>query len=89
VKFIFVVNTTISLATQVEADTLEQAIEAAKSRGPMSLCSQCAPGADEWGTSGELDCEPGMSELVDLHVDGDATAGPKLFDRACELWEES
>lgn len=53
---------TISVYTEVEAETEEEAIKEAQSRGVMGLCYQCANGSDncdvEWVTSGELDGVP-------------------------------
>lgn len=48
---------TISISTVVEARSEEHAKELASERPMMSLCHQCASGADdvEWITSGELD----------------------------------
>jgi hypothetical protein len=48
---------TISVYTEVVADTEEGAIEEANERPMMSLCHQCAGGipSDKWVTSGELD----------------------------------
>ena len=68
-KFSFVVSTSISMSTDVEADTLEQAIEEAKSRGPVGLCHQCSRGEpdEEWITSGEFDCDPGAGDLLGVY----------------------
>jgi hypothetical protein len=87
VKYIFIVEATISLSTEVEAETLEEAVQIAQSRSVKGLCYHCAQsGPEEWSTGGELDCDPSGSSLVDLHVEGDATAGGKLFEQAEELW---
>jgi hypothetical protein len=82
----FVINVTISLSVDVEADTLEAAMDLARSAGVKSLCHQCAnhePGV--WCTSGELDCDPTSSELVDLFVDGEEQNVNKL-KAATNLW---
>lgn len=84
-KYTFVVEGTISLHTDVEADSLDEAVEIARSRGVMSLCYQCARSQeDEWATSGELDCEPGALIEAwegDTNIDGDD------FDRAAEAFK--
>ena len=55
---------TISVFTEVEADSKEEAIEEAGSRSVMSLCHQCSRGDydAEWCTSGELDGEPDFEQ---------------------------
>jgi hypothetical protein len=73
-KYLFVVNTTISMHTEVEADSLEEAVELAKNNPVMSLCHQCSSHEDDkyWVTSGEFDCEPGdpdQSPLVEAIKD--------------------
>lgn len=57
---------TISVHTDVDAETPEEAIKIAQGRPMQGLCFQCAntEGADdEWRTSGELDGEPGDLEV--------------------------
>jgi hypothetical protein len=69
-SYTFVVQATISLHVTVQAETLESAKEAAQAAGIMGLCHQCARGRDgEWCTSGELDCDPASSPLVEVTVD--------------------
>jgi hypothetical protein len=51
---------TISIYTDVEAETEEEAIDAASERPMMALCHQCSGGGESrecWVTSGELDGE--------------------------------
>jgi hypothetical protein len=50
-------NITISVYTEVKAETQEAALEEAGTRPIMSLCHQCAShgGETEWATTGELD----------------------------------
>lgn len=85
-KYTFVTNGVVSLVTEVEAETLEQAISEAQSRGVQSLCHQCASDVskEEWST--ELDCEPG--QLVDLWC-GEENHGEtsEEFQRAKEAFE--
>lgn len=54
---------TISVWTEVDADSEEQAKEIASDRAMQSLCHQCGgsrrgEGREEWRTSGELDGTP-------------------------------
>jgi hypothetical protein len=68
-KYTFVIAATISMHIEVVAESLEEAVEAAQSAAPMSLCHQCARGSDvAWSTSGELDFEPSGAELVAVSV---------------------
>lgn len=68
--YMFVVEGTISLHVEVKASTLEEAVEKAQGASTMSLCYQCSRGDDgEWSTSGELDCDPAESPLVEAYVD--------------------
>lgn len=85
-KYRFVVKATISLGIEVDAASLEEAIELAQSKGVQGLCHQCAKGApNEWTTSGELDCgPPGDCELVDIHTDDTAAT----YACAEELWSD-
>lgn len=68
--FMFVVAGTISMHVEVKASTLEEAVEKAQEASTMSLCHQCSRVDEgEWGTSGELDCDPASSTLVEAYVD--------------------
>ena len=60
---------TVSLFTKVNANSKQEAIEIAESRGLQGLCHQCASSREpheEWSLSGELDGEP-----CDISVDND------------------
>lgn len=71
-KFVFVVETKISMNIELDASSIEEAVDLAKNASVMSLCWQCAGGdAGEWRTSGELDADPASSELVDAYQDDD------------------
>jgi hypothetical protein len=88
-EYCFVVNATISMHCEVEAESLEEAVEKAQQAGVLSLCHQCAQGEKgQWNTSGELDCgdDPSEWELVDLHIGDDHSMGEKLFPSAQNLW---
>lgn len=51
---------TISVHTDVEANSKREAVRIARDRSMMSLCHQCSSGntSEEWTTSGELDGTP-------------------------------
>jgi hypothetical protein len=71
---------TISVFVDVEAESPEQAREAAQDQAIMSLCHQCSgnhPG--EWSTSGELDGDVTLNGEDDPPIDmGPAPArGPR------------
>lgn len=71
-EYRFVVNATITLSVTVEADSLEAAVAEAQSQGTQSLCFQCASHrGDEWHTTGELDCDPAGSPVVEVFCDGE------------------
>lgn len=60
-KFVVVAQVTISIFTEVEADTEEQALKEAEERALHGLCYQCGgfdTKGEEWCTSGELDGTP-------------------------------
>lgn len=86
-KYTFIINMEISMNTEVEASSLDSAIEEAQSRLPISLCHQCARGEDdaEWCTSGELDGSPAEGELTCLLVDGEEVS-EKQWHQALTLW---
>ena len=87
-KYQFSVEAVISMSTDVEAATLEEAIAEAQSRGVQGLCHQCAHGnyAEEWATSGELDCEPAVSKLAAVYCDGEELAEGSL-EALQERWD--
>lgn len=88
-KFTFVIHAVISMHTDVEADSLEKAIEIAHGRGPMSLCHQCNGGdrdfKEEWKS--ELDTDPAAGKLIDLYVGGDLEADVSTMRKAQKLWK--
>lgn len=51
---------TISVHTDVEANSKREAVRLANGRDLMALCHQCSEGtvSEEWTTSGELDGTP-------------------------------
>lgn len=82
-KYTFVVESTISLHIDVEAKSLHAAIRKAQKASVVGLCWQCAQAPEgEWSTSGEIDCDPSTSPLVDAYCDGE-----EILQDACEEWE--
>lgn len=84
-KFSFSIEAVISMHIDVQAETLEEAVEKAQNSPVQGLCYQCARGEkDCWNTSGELDCDPTFSAPVFVTVDDeeDETA----LGQAQELW---
>lgn len=87
-KYLFTVAGTVTLSVEVEADSLEGAVKEAQRAGMMSLCHRCGssqPG--EWHTSGELDCDPTASELVDVLYEG-APVGCQDLESAQKEWSK-
>lgn len=71
-KYTLVAEVTVSVSTEVEADTLEAALLAACEHPMQSFCNQCDRGLDdEWGLGGELD---GTPRIVEAHVDDELVA---------------
>lgn len=61
-------NVTISVSTIVHAQSASAAKKLAEKRGMMSLCHQCAGSESEtheWVTSGEIDGEPEITDVID------------------------
>lgn len=84
-SYTFVVHATVSLVTDVKAETLAEAMEIAKGRSVMGLCHQCNGGDSrrEWGT--ELDCEVDLDTgLEDLFVDNECV---DLTDEVQTQWK--
>lgn len=82
-RYAFVINATISLGVEVEAESLtgspshadpaatfEDAAEKAQRCGVRTFRHACSGHrAGEWSPGGELDCgAPGDCDLVDLHT---------------------
>lgn len=88
VKYTFVIEATISMHTEVEADSLKKAIKIAQSRPTQSLCWQCSKGEEEcaWSTSGEFDADPSGSPLVEVYADGEDM--DELLSAAQAEWEK-
>lgn len=87
-KYTFVIEATISMHVDVEADSLEEAVALAKEAGPQGLCHQCAGSRGyqgEWKTSGEFDCDPPSSPLLGVYIDDEDFQGPK-FLKLAEQW---
>jgi hypothetical protein len=69
-RYYVVAEMTISVGTEVEARSAEQAKDIASRRGVMTLCHSCASNREgrttEWCTSGELDGEPEIVAVEEL-----------------------
>lgn len=84
-EYRFVVVGGITLLVDVFATSLEDAVQKAQRASVQSLCYQCARGDEgEWSTSGEIDCDPSMCELVEVSVDGEVDEGE--LAQAKERW---
>lgn len=83
-RYSFAIAATITLTTDVEADSLEEAIEEAQSRGTQSLCHQCSVGdCDvEWSLTGKIDCDPASQPLADVTCDNEEID----MDEARQVW---
>lgn len=80
-KYSFQVVAGISMHVEVEAASLEEAVEKAQSAGVISLCHQCAGSHHgEWSTSGELDCDPAACTLTSVY------AGDEELDEEKVSW---
>jgi hypothetical protein len=69
-KFTVSALVTISLHTEVEAPSLQEAVKEAESREVMRLCHVCS-GQDagkKWVTSGELDGTPEITEVEEAFL---------------------
>lgn len=89
-KFALIVTVTLPLVTEVEADTIEEAIKIARQRPLQQLCSECTSGdlANEWALENNFDeCDPTCGEFCDLHVNGRTEEGVANFVDAEELWD--
>lgn len=64
---------TVSILTEVEASTLEEAKKIAQKRDVQGLCSVCSTGDEkvEWSLNGELDGEPEVVEDPEAHQELD------------------
>ena len=83
-KYTFVVAAEFSLQVDVEAASLEEAVDAARAASVMSLCHQCARGeVGEWSTSGELDTCPAEADLVEAYCDDQV-----VTSEAQEVWTD-
>ena len=85
-KYSFVVGATITLHVDVEAESLDEAIEFAQGASVMSLCHQCSRGdLGEWSTSGELDADPASAQLECVYADDEELDDEELA-HAKEAW---
>lgn len=85
-KFTFVSEITISIHTDVEATSLDEALKEAAERGMQSFCHQCADGdgSKDWATSGELDGDP--AKITSVMVD-DCEMSPAQLRQVNRAWK--
>ena len=81
-----VTEITISMSVEVQAASLDAAMEKASEAPVQGFCHQCVRGEPEcWNTSGELDGDPNAGPLNAVYVDGEELAGAAL-KRAAKKW---
>ena len=80
-RYVFVVETTVTQAIEVEAESLDEAVAKAKSADEHYLCHQCSSTPlGSWSIA--TDGEPQAGTLVDFHY-GDPGSG---FEKAEDRW---
>ncbi len=70
----FAVSGLVGLHVEVEADSVEDAIEQAQSMGAQSICHHCSSAnhqVDVWKLSDGISAEPGGCELEDVTIEGE------------------
>ena len=83
--FVSNITITISVSTDVEADSLEAAMTIAAGRGFTSFCHQCGGEPEkEWTTSGELDGDDPTGNVVEVMIDGESM--PALLQLVHATW---
>lgn len=70
-KWRLVATATITLITDVEADSVEDAREIADKRGIQSVCHKCSGKNREhvWSLTGELDGEPDLLKGEEIELE--------------------
>lgn len=69
-RYSFTSTATVSIVTNVEADTLKEAMEELDNRGMMTYCNHCITnGAEDSWVAEELDGDP--QELLSITVDNE------------------
>lgn len=88
-SYAFVIEATISLSVEVEAKSLQEAVEKAQNAGFMTFCHQCSGGKPgEWAMS-ELSCDdPSACNLVDTFIDGKSPDEDEA-DALEKLWRDT
>ena len=81
-KYAFVVEATVSFGTVVEAESLSEAIEEAKTRPTMSIPVNVEDQDTQWVTG--VDCNACEGDLVDFH-EGDG----ETFEEVDFAWEQA
>ncbi len=91
-SYVLIVEVPISVAIEVEAESIEEAIKLARDAD----WAEETPEFDGrpkgfWSPGTSVEYEPAKGELVDLHVNGELACTSArvadLFDDAVQLWE--
>ena len=91
-SYVLIVDVPISVAIEVQAESIEKAIEFAREADWFENVEDFNDKSQGvWSPGKHIDYEPRKGELVDLHVNGELAAFvPRvadLFDDAVQLWE--
>lgn len=81
--YTFVVEGTVSFSTKVEASSLEEAIDEAKSRPTMSVPASVGDPDTKWMT--EIDCDACAGTLVDVYFDPESDME---LSEVRDVWEK-
>lgn len=65
-RFMVVAEMTISVSVYVDAESEEEASALAEKAPIQTFCHQCASGADDEWSAGELDGEPTIIEITEV-----------------------
>lgn len=66
-RYVFSVAATITLHTEVEADSLEEAVDIVRERGPIDVFTNGQDDSSEyWDTPGEINADPCESPLLSV-----------------------
>jgi hypothetical protein len=83
-KYTFAVEMPITMSVDIEADTLEEAVEQAKAAHVIRLCNQCSDTREgEWSTTGELDGDPQSCAINEAWKDDK----PQDLEELQDLWD--
>jgi hypothetical protein len=69
-KYTIVVDTRVTMHLEVEAESLEDAIDKAKDLGSSQICSRCSHGEEGEWVPGSFEEYPGDSPIVEIWEGG-------------------